>query len=307
MSPDPRHHIPGPVLLGAQPRSGTTLLSSILRATPGHLQAFELHIRKPSFVVGLDGRYTRNIMRDVGLPEEAYDAILAETDTVGMNLGAWTGPIEAVSAEPSTGAETTAFHSELCARGRLVSRLMEAAAAAVGASTWGFKVLGDIIHAEAYAQAFPHARMLVEVRDPRDQIASLQKLNTQRAERGQPPFYADVRSAAVGWVETYRDGLTATTRAGLDHMVLRYEDLVTQPAHATSAVGEWLGLPVTEGLAFQDREFVARHQARFAHHGNLGRSVSARSVGTWRTALTPEDVEVVIDVAGDLMSRFGYE
>ena len=66
------------VLLAAQPRSGTSLLTSMLRTSGALLQAFELHVRKPSFVVGNDGRYTRNILKQTGLPAEEYDRILED-------------------------------------------------------------------------------------------------------------------------------------------------------------------------------------------------------------------------------------
>src|SRR5262245_44171290 len=156
--------IPDPcILLGGQPRSGTTLLSSILRCTPTHCQAFELHIRKPSFVVGLDGRYTRNIFRDLGVAPDDYEQIVRDAPAEGMNLGAWVGPKEEISAEALTGRETPDFIGELRARGELTTRLMRHVATVHGRRTWGFKILGDIIHAPVYGTVWPNATFILLV------------------------------------------------------------------------------------------------------------------------------------------------
>ena len=159
-------------------------------------------MRKPSLVRGLEGRYNRNILGDLGLPPEEYDAILEGTDTGRMNLGAWVGPKEEVSAEALTGRETDDFAGELAARGGLVSRLMRRVAEIHGKTGWGFKILGDVIYADVYAAVWPNATFLLLIRDPRDQAMSILRLNAQRAERDQPAFYEGYRDAARGWRET---------------------------------------------------------------------------------------------------------
>lgn len=294
------------LLVGGQPRSGTTLLSSILRATPTHFQAFELHMRKPSFVVGLDGRYTRNIFSQLGLPPDHYDATVETHDTKPMNLGSWVGPVEEVSAEPASGGETSRFREELRARAELVSTLMRETAAVAAAESWGFKILGDIVHMPEYAHAWPNARVVVLVRDPRDQISSVLALNEGRRARGQAPFYPDVTAAAEGWVRTYTDGTAALQSAGTPHVILRYEDLVDETAATVDRLGDWLSLDLRAGLDFKDHSFVADHQSRFAHHPRLTQPIDQSSVGRWRTALSEDQVADILMVTTPLMTRFGY-
>lgn len=183
--------LPDPcILLGGQPRSGTSLLTSMLRESDALFQAFELHIRKPSFVVGNGGNYTRNIFKQLGLPPEEFDAIVRlQKDAAGsMNLGAWTGPKEEVSAELLTGNETSEFERELQARGVITTHLMRRVADLAGKNRWGFKILGDIIYADKYASVWPNACFVLLVRDPRDHALSVMKLNAQRAARGQQLF-----------------------------------------------------------------------------------------------------------------------
>lgn len=183
------------ILVGGQPRSGTTLFSSILRSSETHFQAFELHIRKPSFLVGLEGRYTRRIFAGLGLPEQEFDKIIALVPSAEMNLGAWVGPREQVSAEPLSGKETTNFLQELRARSWLTTLLMRRVTELNRKSRWGFKILGDIVFADTYCSIWPNATFILIIRDPRDYALSILELNKQRQARKQPCFYKDVAEA----------------------------------------------------------------------------------------------------------------
>ncbi len=297
------------VLLGGQPRSGTTLLASILGSAPGHVQAYELHVRKPSFVVGLEGRYTRNLLTELGLPPETYDRIVAGWDTDRMNLGAWAGPVEEHSAEPLTGAETDRFEEELAARCELIEALMEALCRHLGGRSWGIKILADIAFADRYAKAWPAARVIHAVRDPRDQALSVLRLNEQRHERGQPPFYESVREAAEGWRRNLLAGREAVRRAGLTAVEVRYEELARRPETILRVLEGRLGL---EGLVASAGEFhrsavVQRHARRFRHHDNVLRPINTSRIGNWRTAMAPDDRAAVAEICGDLMAELGYE
>lgn len=302
-----RAGIPDPcVLLGGQPRSGTTLLSSILRSTAGHLQGFEIHMRKPSFVVGLEGRYTRRIFEQIGLPPAEYDAVLEQTDTSTMNLGAWVGPKEEVSAEPLSGRETNNFQQELHARGELVTRLMRRTAELHGLTTWGFKVLGDIIYADCYTAVWPNCKWLLLIRDPRDQAMSIMKLNEQREARNQPVFYDTCSDAVRGWRDTIIEARRVLRKNNLSFLELRYEDLVVKTDETVDQLSSFLGLDVKSGLDFNRRDFVETHTQRFRHHDNLKNPINAGSVGKWKSAMDERERDVFVEEAGDLMSQLGY-
>jgi LPS sulfotransferase NodH len=299
--------LPDPgILLGGQPRSGTTLLSSILRCTPGHFQAFELHIRKPSFVLGLQGRYTRKIFDGLGLPPAEYDRILEQTPKDGMNLGAWVGPKEEVSAEQLTGNETDHFQSELRARGVLTSKLMRRVAELHGRQTWGFKILGDIIYADVYAKVWPNATFILLIRDPRDQAMSVLKLNEERAQRKQQNFYDDYREAARGWRETIERARALIAQHSIRCIETRYEDLVADTQREIKRLSDALDMDLARGLSFHQQDFVQAHTQRFQHHDNLRNSVNAGSVGKWRENLSEQDLMIFREVAGDLMGELRY-
>lgn len=297
------------ILLGGQPRSGTTLLASILGSAPGHVQAYELHVRKPSFVVGLEGRYTRNLLTELGLPSETYDRIVGTWDTSRMNLGAWAGPVEEHSAEPVTGSETERFEEELVARCELVEALMAALCMHVGSRSWGIKILADVAFADKYAKAWPAARVIHAIRDPRDQALSVLGLNEQRRERGQPPFYESVRDAAEGWRQNLLAGREAVRRAGLTAVEVRYEELARRPEAVLQDLEERIGLDglVASVDAFHRSAVVQKHARRFRHHDNVLRPINTSRIGKWKTAMEPEDRAAVAEICGDLMTELGYE
>ena len=279
----------------------------MLSCAPNHFQAFEIHMRKPSFVVGLDGRYTRNIVSELGVAPDEYDHIAAEIDTSSMNLGAWTGPKEEVSAELLTGRETDNFVDEMRARGRLVTGLMRRVAEIQGKQRWGFKILGDLIYADVYAAVWPNATFVLLLRDPRDQAMSLLKLNEQRQSRQQQLFYRDYRDAARGWCETIREARGVLQASGLRWIETRYEDLVCDTDRELSRISSELNLDLSGARGFHKQDFVETRVSRLAHHENLRQAVNADSVGKWKRQMRNEDRAVFEEVAGDLMMQLGYE
>jgi hypothetical protein len=297
------------VILGGQPRSGTSLLTSMLRESDDLFQAFELHVRKPSFVTGNGGNYTRNIFAQMGLPLAEYDRIVACFSNSGpsMNLGAWVGLKEEVSAERLSGNETSDFAGELAARCALVASLMRKTAQHAGKRRWGFKILGDIIYADMYAHALPNAVFILLVRDPRDHALSVMKLNEQRQARGQQLFYPDYRAVARGWAQTIGDGRRVLEQNNLKHVVLRYEDLTAYPERQLRALGEALDLDLSRSLDFYKQDYIGTHTERFKHHDKLKEPVNTSSVGKWRKQMSADEISVFAEEAGELMRLYGYE
>lgn len=265
-----------------------------------------MHIRKPSFLVGNNGRYTRRIFEQLGLPPEEFDAIAAGADREGMNLGAWCGPKEAVSAEALTGNETDRFEEELLARGVLATQLLRRVAEINGRARWGFKILGDVIHASAYARVWPNATMILLVRDPRDHALSVMKLNEQRAARGQPNFYEDYAAVARGWRETIEEGARAIRESGLHHVVVRYEDLVRETDGELKRLSDALQIDLSAGGEFHRQDFVKQHTQRFIHHDNLQKPINADSTEKWRRQMKEADLAVFEEIAGPVMQAHGY-
>ncbi len=284
------------------------MLASILKTSPNIFQAFELHIRKPSFLVGNKNNYTRNIFKGLGLDVDAFDKIRAQYEPLfnRMNLGAWVGPKEAVSAEPLTGLETTSFSSELQARGQLVSALMQKLTNDFNCSRWGFKILGDVIHIKHYAKTWPNATVIFLIRDPRDHALSIMKLNKGRQDRGQQNFYNSYADVAQGWLEAVTLGLEELKQCGLSYLTMRYEDLVTNTHQEISRLSQYLNIDLSEGISFYNKDFISTHTERFQHLNNLLKPINSSSVGRWRADMSKEDLDVFKQVAKSGMELWGY-
>lgn len=224
-----------------------------------------------------------------------------------MNLGAWVGPKEEVSAEPLTGNETDDFENEFVARAGLVTKLMRRVAEIHGEQRWGFKILGDLIYADVHAKAWPNATFLHVIRDPRDQAMSVLRLNKQREARGQQSFYDDYRQAALGWRRTLEDSRRVLADHNLRFVEVKYEDITVHTEREIGRLSGALDLDLAEGLNFHEQGFVDTHTKRFKHHDNLRKAVNTSPVGRWRDGMSEAEVAIFRDVTGDLMDELGYE
>ena len=105
-----------------------------------------------------------------------------------------------------------------------------------------------------------------------------------------------------------------TEQADIPTHVARYEDLLADPHTGFAAIVRFIGLgedPVRLRQAVEHSRF-SRLQAQEAEFGFVEKQPKAQSffragrAGSWRTALSPEQVRALVDKHGELMARFGY-
>ena len=96
--------------------------------------------------------------------------------------------------------------------------------------------------------------------------------------------------------------------------VARYEDLLADPHAGFAAIVRFIGLgedPARLRRAVEHSRF-SRLRAQEAEFGFVEKLPAAQSffragvAGSWRTALTPEQVRALVDAHGQAMARFGY-
>jgi hypothetical protein len=97
---------------------------------------------------------------------------------------------------------------------------------------------------------FPAARCIFVLRDPRAVIASMLEVGTRAAAKGYPTqLWTRSLPAAIAYVQRYfRAARVAEAEASGRMLVLRYEDLVTEPEAETRAICDFLGLPWTADM-----------------------------------------------------------
>jgi hypothetical protein len=138
------------------------------------------------------------------------------------------------------------------------------------------------------AATYPDAWYIHLVRDGRDVV---------RSQVVAPWGTDDPAEAARNWVWGVRQ--VHRHRWLLDrYQELRYEDLVADPVGETTALLEWMGLPVDAAVSTGIKERVTHEVARYGATDTIG-------PGKW-TQMTPADLKRIHQVAGDLLSELGY-
>ena len=105
-----------------------------------------------------------------------------------------------------------------------------------------------------------------------------------------------------------------TEQADLPVHVARYEDLLARPRAGFAAIVRFMGLGEDPARLRQavERSSFARLQAQEAEFGFDEKQPTAQSffragvAGSWRTALTREQVRALVDAHGEVMAKFGY-
>ncbi|GAB5557214.1 MAG: hypothetical protein SchgKO_14270 [Schleiferiaceae bacterium] len=135
---------------------------------------------------------------------------------------------------------------------------------------------------ELMLKMYPNARFVFLNRDPRDVALSYKKLEGHPAQ--------DSAYAAKKWVEAMRQSEAISKSAPF--LKVQYEDLVTHPKETFSEIAEFAGLSPFE-FSFDGSSPAAAGTQSLAHHGNLSKPISAKSVGQWKEKLSKEDIQTV--------------
>ncbi|MCK0168487.1 sulfotransferase [Jannaschia sp. S6380] len=179
----------------------------------------------------------------------------------------------------------------------LISALFAYLARAAGsdAPRWGDKTPWNAFHLPAIAQTFPRAQFLWLIRDGRDVALSYAKAGLL------PDFAAGARR----WAKTNRAcGQFARWSPNLRQ--LRYEALVQDPEREMRAVFDWAGLDFAPEMLNADVGAMGDVE-HHAHHAAVAAPISPRSVGRWRSDLSPADLETAPAEFRRMLARLGYD
>jgi hypothetical protein len=155
---------------------------------------------------------------------------------------------------------------------------------------WGDKTPNNMLHLPLLADAFPGARVLHIIRDPRDRSASVRRV-----------WGADPLLAAEAWARKVtvarRDGVLVGDR----YRELIYENLVADVSQTMQGVCAWLGLPFDERVTRLDRT-----ADRYAVRGEEpGRVAPARARG-YLDGLSRHEVRRIEEIVAPVAAELGY-
>jgi hypothetical protein len=155
---------------------------------------------------------------------------------------------------------------------------------------------------------FPEARFIHVVRDGRDVVCSLRTHPRHVKRNGQWVPNTEVKpldGCIDRWVQDVSRGL-AWADDPRCHLV-RYEDLVAEPAATMCRLLEFLGEPWDDAvLRPPDRQEGSTDTMKFPQNRRAVQPIDRQSVGRWKTDLTDDELGQFNARAGELMARLGY-
>ena len=150
--------------------------------------------------------------------------------------------------------------------------------------------------------AFPDAKFVFQVRDPRDFLASAKAVHENKNKFGSD------RAALRIWREDQEGGLHALGFLGPDRVFLhRYEELLIYPSDTLGRLCSFLGVPFEEKmLSFYDTEQTKRLAGTNRQRSNISQPLITNNFAKFRTTLKRSNIRRTEIQVGDLMTIFGY-
>jgi hypothetical protein len=273
---EPRHA--GPVLVTGPDRSGTTLMFALLASHPELCM-----VRRTNLWRWFDGRY--GDLADAANLERCLDDLVAYRRMAHLQPDR-----ERLRDEMRDGPATY---------GRLFELVMRHHAERAGASRWGDKSLHTEHHADRVFAAFPDARMIHMLRDPRDRYASVRRRGGNDVRR--------VGAAAGRWRASTRAAERNRQRHPDRYLVVRYEDLVHQPETTMRRVCDFIGEDYTPAMLTMGGAPSHREAGANSSFGDVeAGTISTRATGRFHRVLSPVEIACIQVLLGRAMRRVGY-
>jgi hypothetical protein len=161
---------------------------------------------------------------------------------------------------------------------------------------------------------FPDSRLIFLVRDGRDVVDSWIDAYTRGSwalDEGAYPLAPQGRLDMVKWLSTvwtYRIAVVQAAyerRVGSARVMLRYEDLLADPAKQLGRVSDTVGILASERRL---AEIAGRHAYDAVSDDDKGEGKQVRSAkpGGWRANLTAEEQRAMLEIMGEKLTELRY-
>lgn len=171
-----------------------------------------------------------------------------------------------------------------------------------GKRRYGDKTPAYMQHLSLLGRVFPAAQYVHIVRDGRDAGLSFMAMKRKpRFNLGRPRRLVEF---ACAWRLEVEDAQRFGAELGAGrYLELRYEDLVAEPEARLREVSAFLGLAFEPAMLEYHRDV---DPGRLQDHPRLAEP-PRKDVRRWREQMQSRDVELFEAIAGELLSRLGYE
>jgi hypothetical protein len=163
-------------------------------------------------------------------------------------------------------------------------------------------------------EVFPASRLIFLLRDGRDVVDSWMdayQRGSWAIDEGAFAVAPHGRLALVEWLASvwaYRAravGAAFDSRAPEARVLVRYEDLLADPARELGRICEVIGVDAARGELERIAERHAFAKVDDARRGE-GQEIRAAEPGSWRRNLTPEEGRAMEEIMGSELATFGY-
>jgi Sulfotransferase family len=273
-----------PLIIGGCPRSGTTLLRTMLQA------GSEVAIpRETRFV--LEAWQQRRRFGDLRDPDNRrrlarWIFMREETQANRLGLEADDAVERLVTSPPALGSMLTACFAMFAEKHEK--------------PRWGDKRPLYAARMSAIWDLFPNAQFIHVVRDPRACVASLRTLGW---------FEGQIAPMAALWEHSVKSVDAWRSKLAPDQLLdVKYEELVLDAQRTLRHVAEFAGLTadddaIEQMLRYQEVEETRDHR----YHSNLANSLDTSRVSDWKETLEPREIAFIERATGSLMERWSYE
>lgn len=269
----------GPVFIGGLDRSGKTTLRGFLQSHP----AFSIPAVGSNLWSYFYGQYgnlgnPRNLERCLDAMKRYKQVRFLEPD--------W----EHLRSDFRQGAPTYA---------NLFALLQQQHAEREGKPRWGDQTGLIERYADQVLGAYPDARMIHMLRDPRDRYAgSLQLWPSGKARAG---------GAAARWLYTTGLALRNLRKHSGRYLVVRFEDMILQTEQTLRTVCAFLDEDFDPRMLSMEGAPEQREKMIRRSHGDPGGSpLSSEYIGIYREQIPAGELVFLQTILGARMRRFGY-
>jgi hypothetical protein len=183
--------------------------------------------------------------------------------------------------------------------GRLFALLEEQVAERKAKPRWGDKSLNTERFAEPIFAAYPGARILHMIRDPRDRYASV--LARWKSRRG------GVGAGTAMWLSSVRLAEENRRRYPHQYKIIRYETLATKPEETLSEICAFIDEPYAPEMLAMHGAKTFREQGSNSSYGQRKPGViSTDSIGRFHQVLSLNQIAFIQNQASAEMLAFDY-
>ena len=269
----------GPIFIAGLERSGTSLIFALLASHPRIAMTRRTNLWTYFYDQYGDLSQPENFERCLSMMMRYKRLVVLEPDPDRLRQEFWQG-------EPSYG--------------RLFALLEQQIAERMGKPRWGDKSLNTERYADPIFAAYPGARILHMIRDPRDRYASV--LTRWKSRRG------DVGAGMAMWLSSVNLAEENRKRYPDQYKIIRYETLAANPEETLRDICAFIDEEYAPEMLTMRGAKTFRAQGSNSSYGQRTPGVIATdSIGRFRHILSSRQIAFIQTLAKEEMLAFDYQ